>query len=79
MQEMLAKLERAEKEKELLQQKLEETNNNASNKREESNTNNENLTIWPDQTESILIFLTTISFLEVSSRIISDLLRSHDK
>jgi len=45
MQEMLAKLERAEKEKELLQQKLEETNNNASNKREESNTNNENLTI----------------------------------
>ena len=45
MQEMLAKLERAEKEKELLQQKLEETNNDASNKREESNTSNENLTI----------------------------------
>jgi hypothetical protein len=42
MQEMLAKLERAEKEKELLQQKLEETNN--ASKREESNTN-ENLTI----------------------------------
>ena len=43
MQEMLAKLERAEKEKELLQQKLEETNN-ASKREEESNTN-ENLTI----------------------------------
>ena len=42
MQEMLAKLERAEKEKELLQQKLEETNN--ASKREESNAN-ENLTI----------------------------------
>ena len=42
MQEMLAKLERAEKEKELLQQKLEETN--ASKRDEESNTN-ENLTI----------------------------------
>ena len=45
MQEMLAKLERAEKEKELLQQKLEETNNNASKRDEESNTSNENLTI----------------------------------
>ena len=43
VQEMLAKLERAEKEKELLQQKLEETNN-ASKREEESNTN-ENLTI----------------------------------
>ena len=42
VQEMLAKLERAEKEKELLQQKLEETN--ASKRDEESNTN-ENLTI----------------------------------
>ena len=42
MQEMLATLERAEKEKELLQQKLEETN--ASKRDEESNTN-ENLTI----------------------------------
>lgn len=42
MQEMLAKLERAEKEKELLQQKLEETNN--ASKREESNAN-ENLPI----------------------------------
>ena len=44
MQEMLAKLERAEKEKELLQQKLEETNAASKRRDEESNTN-ENLTI----------------------------------
>ena len=43
MQEMLAKLERAEKEKELLQQKLEETN--ASKRRDEESNTNENLTI----------------------------------
>ena len=43
MQEMLAKLERAEKEKELLQQKLEETN--ASKRRDEESNSNENLTI----------------------------------
>ena len=42
MQEMLAKLERAEKEKELLQQKLEETN---ASKRDEESNSNENLTI----------------------------------
>ena len=43
MQEMLAKLERAEKEKELLQQKLEETT--VSKRRDDESNNNENLTI----------------------------------